>query len=118
MADVARLLPFPEARRAQRALQAPPSAPTSMQLECDDGAADLDGGAAAAAAAAEDVSAALVGVAAAAEGFSGRALRKLPFLAHAGSDFVGGRCGAAQFARALAGAVELERADRAALGQA
>jgi SpoVK/Ycf46/Vps4 family AAA+-type ATPase len=84
---------------------------TGMQLEGDV--------AAEAAAEGEQLGVALLGVADAAEGFSGRALRKLPFLAHAGADFPGGgACGAVAFMRALAAAVGREREDRAALEQA
>jgi glucose-6-phosphate isomerase len=60
----------------------------------------------------------LLEVAELAEGFSGRALRKLPFLAHAGG---GGaaplpdRCSALEFVAAMRAAVERERADRSEL---
>ena len=54
-------------------------------------------------------------VARAAEGFSGRTLRKLPFLAHAAQDLPGGRCSSLQFVGALLSAVQKEHVDRAAL---
>lgn len=57
----------------------------------------------------------LVEVARQAEGLSGRTLRKLPFLAHAGSDFPGGACACLPFVSALLAAVQRERADRDAL---
>ncbi len=54
----------------------------------------------------------------AAEGLSGRALRKLPFLAHAHSDLpAGGRCAALRFLGALMAAVQREREDRSALAE-
>lgn len=56
-------------------------------------------------------------VCAAAEGLSGRTLRKLPFLAHAHDDMPGGRCGALQFVRALMGAVQRERQDRQSMAE-
>ncbi len=59
---------------------------------------------------------ALLAVAAAAEGLSGRALRKLPFLAHATGDDVGDVSTPSGFLRALHAAVLRERADRAAMG--
>ncbi|KAL4430726.1 hypothetical protein ABPG75_005982 [Micractinium tetrahymenae] len=57
----------------------------------------------------------LLEVARAAEDFSGRTLRKLPFLAHAAEDFAGGRCSCLQYVNALLAAVQRERADRATL---
>ena len=57
----------------------------------------------------------LLEVARAAEGFSGRTLRKLPFLAHAAQDFPAGRCSCLQYVNALLAAVQRERADRASL---
>ena len=57
----------------------------------------------------------LLEVCRAAEGLSGRTLRKLPFLAHAHGDLPGGRCSALQFVGALMGVVQRERQDRAAL---
>ena len=57
----------------------------------------------------------LLEVARAADGFSGRTLRKLPFLAHASHDFPGGRCSCLQYVNALLAAVQAERADRATL---
>lgn len=51
----------------------------------------------------------------ASDGFSGRTLRKLPFLAHAAQDFPGGRCTCHQYVSALLTAVDRERADRATL---
>jgi hypothetical protein len=53
--------------------------------------------------------------AAAAEGFSGRALRKLPFLAHASGPGLPAPCGCAEFLSALSAAAEAERADRSSL---
>eukprot|EP00887_Chlorella_sp_A99_P005334 scaffold1.g5334.t1 len=57
----------------------------------------------------------LLEVARQAEGLSGRSLRKLPFLAHAGSDFAGGCAGALPFVNALLAAVQQEKADRSSL---
>jgi len=57
----------------------------------------------------------LLEVARAADRFSGRTLRKLPFLAHASNDFPGGRCSCLQYVSALLAAVQAERADRATL---
>ena len=57
-------------------------------------------------------------VALASEGFSGRTLRKLPFLAHASHDFPGGsggHCSSLQYLAALHAAVQRERADRESL---
>lgn len=51
----------------------------------------------------------------AADGFSGRTLRKLPFLAHAAHDWPGGRCSSLQYVNALLAAVQRERADRSTL---
>jgi len=56
-------------------------------------------------------------IAESAEGFSGRALRKLPFLAHAGAEFPGGRATAEQFLAAMEVALHEERSDREALVQ-
>jgi hypothetical protein len=58
----------------------------------------------------------LVSVARAAEGMSGRALRRLPFLAHAGGGFAGGRAQGGEFMDAMAAAVERELQDRQMLG--
>ena len=58
------------------------------------------------------VSRALVQAAAATEGFSGRALRKLPFLAHATSANIGDRCSSLQFIAALEKAALRESQDR------
>lgn len=52
---------------------------------------------------------------AAAEGLSGRVLRKLPFLAHAHGDLPCGRCSGLEFLGALMAAVQREREDRRAL---
>lgn len=59
------------------------------------------------------VSQALVQAAAATEGFSGRALRKLPFLAHATSANIANKCGSLQFIAALEKAALREGQDRA-----
>jgi ATPase family associated with various cellular activities (AAA) len=52
-----------------------------------------------------------------AEGLSGRALRKLPFLAHASAGFPGGRATAKQFLDAMDIALQEEKSDRQALVQ-
>lgn len=52
-----------------------------------------------------------------ADGLSGRALRKLPFLAHAGAGFPGGRATADQFLDAMDTALNEEKNDREALVQ-
>jgi energy-coupling factor transporter ATP-binding protein EcfA2 len=52
-----------------------------------------------------------------AEGLSGRALRKLPFLAHAGAGFPSGRATAEQFLAAMEVALHEEKSDREALVQ-
>ena len=78
---------------------------------------------ASASASASSASVALIDVARAAEGFSGRTLRKIPFIAHAhgaGGGVgvgVGGRrfASAAEFVAAMMSAVEEEKADRDAL---
>ncbi len=57
----------------------------------------------------------LCAAAAEADGFSGRALRKLPFLAHAAGTGLATPCGCAEFLRALQAAVARERADRSEL---
>ncbi len=49
------------------------------------------------------------------EGFSGRMLRKLPFLAHAASDFRHGLCSTIEFCAALERAAKQESADRHSL---
>lgn len=55
-------------------------------------------------------------IAEAAQGLSGRALRKLPFLAHAGGGFVPGEpCPAHVFMAAMAAALNAEKEDRVAL---
>lgn len=59
----------------------------------------------------------LLQVARGAEGFSGRTLRKLPFLAHAAQDFPGGRCNSVQYLNALLAAVQREREDRVTLSE-
>lgn len=61
------------------------------------------------------VSRALLQTAAAAEGFSGRALRKLPFLAHATSTHVSSSCSSLHFIAALERAARMEGQDRASL---
>lgn len=61
------------------------------------------------------VSGALLQAAAATEGFSGRALRKLPFLAHATSASLGSKCTSLQFIGALQKAALREGQDRADL---
>jgi hypothetical protein len=65
-----------------------------------------------------DPASSLLMVATAADGLSGRALRKLPFLAHAAGDDVD-RCGQAasmeSFLAAMMGVTRQEQADRAAL---
>lgn len=61
------------------------------------------------------VSRALVQAAAATEGFSGRALRKLPFLAHATSANIANKCSSLQFIAALEKAALREGQDRANL---
>lgn len=64
------------------------------------------------------VGAALLQVAQAADGLSGRTLRKLPFLAHAGAGFAGDRRSVQQFLEAMVVALEEERNDRNSLVQA
>jgi hypothetical protein len=59
----------------------------------------------------------LLHVAENAEGLSGRALRKLPFLAHASAGFPGGRATAEQFLNAMEVALQEEKSDRQALVQ-
>lgn len=49
-------------------------------------------------------------------GYSGRALRKLPFLAHAASDGLPVPCPALEFITAIRRAAELERRDRRDVG--
>ena len=61
------------------------------------------------------VSRALLQAAAAMEGFSGRALRKLPFLAHATSVRTSSTCSTLQFIAALESAACMEGQDRASL---
>lgn len=71
-------------------------------------------------AAAVEAGLALRAAAAACKGFSGRMLRKLPFLAHAASTCAGGACarastGCADFAHALGAAARAEAHDRSFL---
>ena len=66
-------------------------------------------------AAQQNVSRALLKAAVATEGFSGRALRKLPFLAHATSHNMGSSCSSLQFIAALERAARLEGQDRESL---
>ena len=66
-------------------------------------------------AAEQNVSRALLKAAVATEGLSGRALRKLPFLAHATSSHVGSKCSSVQFIAALERAACMEGQDRASL---
>ncbi|KAG2489739.1 hypothetical protein HYH03_011846 [Edaphochlamys debaryana] len=78
------------------------------------------GGGSGSSAAAAALSCLLLGAAAACEGLSGRTLRKLPFLAHAGAPGLaaggpGGGCSARRFLRALAAAAEREQSDRSQL---
>ena len=61
------------------------------------------------------VSRALLQAAAATEGLSGRALRKLPFLAHATSTIRSSSCSSLQFIAALERAARMEGQDRASL---
>ena len=61
------------------------------------------------------VSRGLIQAAAATEGLSGRALRKLPFLAHATSLHVGSACNSVEFIAALERAARMEGQDRASL---
>ncbi|WIA29005.1 hypothetical protein OEZ86_011522 [Tetradesmus obliquus] len=69
----------------------------------------------AAAAEAQALSRALGQVVAACEGFSGRSLRKLPFLAHATADSLPFPCSCFEFLAAMKAAAEKERADRSEL---
>jgi hypothetical protein len=69
----------------------------------------------AAAAEAQALSRALGQVVAACEGFSGRSLRKLPFLAHATADSLPCPCSCFHFLAAMKAAAEKERADRSEL---
>ncbi len=62
--------------------------------------------------AAASCSLALLAAAAACEGFSGRILRKMPFLAHATSDALPVPCGPLQFLSALRAAALKESMDR------
>jgi hypothetical protein len=64
---------------------------------------------------AEALSRALEEVVAGSEGFSGRALRKLPFLAHATADSLPYPCSGVHFFKALKRAAEREKADRSGL---
>lgn len=66
-------------------------------------------------AAEQNVSRALLKAAVATEGFSGRALRKLPFLAHATSTPMGSICSSLHFIAALERAACMEGQDRASL---
>jgi hypothetical protein len=61
------------------------------------------------------LSRALEGVAAAAEGLSGRSLRKLPFLAHANDELLPTPCSCAAFLQALHAATLKEQTDRQSL---
>lgn len=63
-----------------------------------------------------ELSSTLVSVARVAEGMSGRALRRLPFLAHAGGGFTGGRTRGREFMDALEAAAERELQDRKRFG--
>lgn len=69
----------------------------------------------AAAAEAQALSRALGQVVAACEGFSGRSLRKLPFLTHATADSLPFPCSCYDFLVAMKAAAERERADRSEL---
>jgi hypothetical protein len=60
----------------------------------------------------EQLSKALLEAAQACEGLSGRALRKLPFLAHATSAQLSTPCTCLAFLKALRQAAERERSDR------
>jgi hypothetical protein len=101
---------------ALRALPPPPPPLADDGMVVDGGADAGEGGASAAEAAEADaLGAALLRVAVAAEGMSGRALRRLPFLAHAVAGLGAAPVPAARFAAALEAAVLAERADRAAM---
>ena len=63
------------------------------------------------------LSRALEGVAAAAEGLSGRSLRKLPFLAHANDELLPTPCSCAAFLQALHAAALKEQEDRQNLAE-
>jgi hypothetical protein len=63
----------------------------------------------------EELGRLLWAAAAEADGFSGRTLRKLPFLAHAAGHGLPAPCGAAAFLAALRAAAARERADRSEL---
>lgn len=97
----------------QQAGVMPPVGDAAM-LEADGGGAGAGVGPPVPAEAAA-LSRTLADVAAACEGFSGRALRKLPFLAHAGSEGMPLPCSTAQFLAALRSAAVREAADRGAL---
>ena len=66
----------------------------------------------AAAAEAQALSRALGQVVAACEGFSGRSLRKLPFLAHATAEGLPLPCNCIEFLAAMKAAAEREKADK------
>lgn len=68
-----------------------------------------------AAAEAQTLSRALWQVVAACEGFSGRSLRKLPFLSHATSEGLPMPCSCYEFLTAMKAAAERERADKSEL---
>jgi hypothetical protein len=78
-------------------------------------AAVLDGSSSPQQAAAEACSLALWRVVGACEGFSGRTLRKLPFLAHATADALPFPCGCVDFLEAMAAAAERTRQERSEL---
>lgn len=65
--------------------------------------------------AAERFSLALWHVVGACDGFSGRSLRKLPFLAHATADCLPCPCSCLEFLEAMRAAAELEKAERSEL---
>jgi len=81
------------------------------------GGAPPKGGAAANGGGASSLCRALLECAYACDGFSGRALRKLPFLAHAACDALPVPCPPADYLPALAAAIERERLDRASLAE-
>ncbi|KAF8072859.1 PCH2 [Scenedesmus sp. PABB004] len=106
------LLPAPGGGPAAAAAAAPAAAARGGSSGSDDAMSEAE---AAAAAEAQQLSRALGEVVAACAGFSGRSLRKLPFLAHATADSLPTPAAPLEFLAAMRAAAAREAADRAEL---
>jgi len=110
-------LTSPQQLMAYKALELLPAASRLPQQQSTLAASSLTaaGGGTAEDQAAERFSLGLWHVVAACDGFSGRSLRKLPFLAHATADSLPFPCSCLEFLEAMRAAAEREKAERSEL---